>query len=215
MASVSQQVLAAIGSLDASFIGSVTSDVSATTYNFGDFSAPTAGLMVVVFTARGGNSHTVSSISIGGTNGGLVQEATAAGRKVAIGYREVPAGNNNVTVTLSGSNGANPHAVASVWFLSGYVSATPHDSDAPAQVTATSQVVTLDLPVGGFAAFGIARENSDTITWSSATELNEWAINLNSSAHASISPTVSTVNHAETITLGTSRALKSIGASWR
>lgn len=197
------------------FINSATTTNDSTTYNPGDFTAASDGVMIVIFGANGSNSRTVSSLSIGGTNGTLITGTTSV-LKLAIGYRAVTAGAQTVTITLSATNGSNSSIGITVWLLTGYASATAHDSDAPAsQTTVATVTATLDLPSGGIALFANVRNSTGATGWTSANDSNfETDVSSRHHAHAFIDPTATETNHAEAASWTGNQTARIVGASW-
>lgn len=192
-----------------SFIGVATSGDNAATFDFGNFSAPRDGLMIVLFVSNGGTARTVSTVSIGGVNGGIHLSNPSQTTKYAVASRIVSAGNNNVTVTLSGTGGSAATNAASVWLLTGYVSATPSDTDASAQATDTSRVVTFTIPARGVAVYGMTHSSLNAVTWSSATERYDSSVSFADKATAA-----EIIDHAETVSWSGSTSCLAFGASW-
>lgn len=182
-------------------VGSVlTSSANLTTYDFGNVTVPTDGLLVVVFTAYGDSSRSVSSMSIGGSAVDGSVTGTGSFSKSAIGWRVVSAGTQNVTVGLSGANGTNPGATAAVYLVTGYTSATPTDTDAPANAVAASYSASVDTLAGQVAVVGVVGVISANFTLSSATEIYDTPINNTAHAHGYIASTVAATPHTETAT---------------
>ena len=182
-------------------VGSVlTSSANLTTYDFGNVTVPTDGLLVVVFTAYGDSSRSVSSMSIGGS--AVDGAVTGAGSfsKSAIGWRVVSAGARNVTVVLSGANGTNPGATAAVYLVTGYSSATPTATDAPANAVGSSYSASVNTLAGQVAVVGVVAVTATNFTFSSATEVYDTPIGASAHAHGYISSTVAATPHTETAT---------------
>lgn len=179
MASVSQMVLMAANPsppLTLTYIGSATSTTSSTTINYGNFTAATDGLMIVLVRGRNnsGGTQSVTSVSIGGSLGSVHVNPATANPMGAIASRVVSAGSNNVTAVYSG---AAFNSIAAVWLLTGYSSATPYSTDGNgAAVSATSVTATLDIPAGGIGVFGCYHENANAHTWTNATEIDDVAL---------------------------------------
>ncbi len=109
------------------YISSAASTADQTTYDFGNFSAGSDGLMIVVTGGRAATDRTVSSVSIGGTNGTIHVTSNANGNALVIASRVVSAGSQDVSVTFSAGV---LRAWCSVYLLTGYSSTTPADTDA-------------------------------------------------------------------------------------
>jgi hypothetical protein len=153
------------------YIGSATSTATAASVDFGNFNAATAGLMVVVFGSGAGvGSASVSSISIGGTNGALVDNGNVSITHSSIAYREVSSGNNDVTVVLSATLSSSPGRSVDVYLLTGYENIVPYDtSTANDTASATSKSVSLAIPDGGVGIAGIGHTNTNASTWTGLT----------------------------------------------
>jgi hypothetical protein len=147
------------------FINSASSTANASSYDFGNFTAPTAGLMVVAALPQGGSSN-VSAINIGGVAGALLA-ATNSDTPRALGWREVSAGDHNVTVVCTGSFF---RAAIGVWLLTGYQSATPTDTDTPSFATSTSVSASINVQAGGAVIVAGSVVNTNGINWTNATE---------------------------------------------
>lgn len=152
------------------YIGSNTSSANQTTYDFGNFNAPTAGLMIIG-TGNFGDAaanRTVSSVSIGGGAATIHVNPSTGAQPSCIASRVVSSGNNNVTVTFSGQmqNGS-----VAVWLLTGYRSATPFDTDGINDSSSgTSRIATLDCPDRSIAFYYINHHNNNLTTFSAGTE---------------------------------------------
>jgi len=200
------------GGLDLTYIGSDASTSDASSYDHGNFSAASAGLMVVV---QGGGrdalARTVSSISIGGSNGTLI--TPSSGDQVAsIAYREVSAGNNNVTVVY---NSTAERDAVNVYLITGYTSATPSDSAASTTGSGSesSRAMAMTIPAGGVAVYGVVSANTGAISWDNATEdydqLIESLFRISSASLIGV-----TGSHTETATFGGSGETAWANACW-
>lgn len=185
--------------LTLTYIGANTSGTNATTYDFGNFTAASDGLMIVFAGGRSASAHTLSSISIGGSAGSLVGGGASAIQSGAIGYRVVSAGANNVTVTFSAGI---LRAGVQVYLLTGYASATPYDSDV--QTGNSPLTATLDFPANGVAVYGALSNGAAGTTWSAASEDADTTITDNVNANiASAHKTASGAGNTETATKST------------
>ncbi|MEX2277890.1 MAG: hypothetical protein WD674_08905 [Cucumibacter sp.] len=198
------------------YIGSASSTTdSLTTYDFGDFTAPEAGLMIVAALGRG--SSVVTSISIGGSNGTIhVNPDGPSNSSSAIASRVVGAGAQNVSVTFPGT--ATVRAGVFVWLLTGYLSATPNGTDSenePVTDGITEAVMTLDILAGGIAVYANQHVNAGTVTWSSATERADFSIEASQMAAADKATQVLLTAHVETADWTTDARRGSVAASWR
>lgn len=209
--------------VSATYVGGATSTANSTTYDFGSFTIPRDGMVVVVFTAMGSDARTVSSVSIGGTNGTIDASNTSANSKAAIAHRRVAAGSHNVSVTLSGVNGSvdefGTGAGVGVYVLTGQASDTPNDTDVAAETdTAQSRTVTVDIADHGVAIFGGMFGKNVGTAWSSATEdadtgIASGAACVVSFAHKTVTAAIAA--HVETITWsGGNDKCRAIGAAW-
>jgi hypothetical protein len=140
-----------------------------TTYDFGDVSVPSDGLLVVVANGRASGFRTVSSISIGGTSATIHRQLDIAqAGPIAVASLEVTAGNRNITVAFSGGMA---RAAVGVWLLTGYSDVAPVHSDVKYNPgSGVSETVTLNFPeTGGFAIYGVMANNGNSaFSWTNA-----------------------------------------------
>ncbi|HEY6022051.1 MAG TPA: hypothetical protein VIY48_19940 [Candidatus Paceibacterota bacterium] len=213
------------GSLTLTYIGTAESVTTATSFDFGNFSAASSGLMIVVVVGRADNSPTISSISIGGTNGTVIDMTTlglGANSLTGWGYRQVSSGLNDVTVTFSGSTGTNTAVAVGVWLLTGNVNDTPYAYD----IIETQAVTTASLSHGAapksvtlFAAVGKGTADETINSFSGATaEAADDEIGA-SGRHRRFAryenATAAQVNRTETVTFsGTANNHMFMLASW-
>lgn len=158
------------GPIAIAFIGGGSSAADATSYNFGDFTAATDGLLIVALAAFGvsNNDRTIATVSVGGSAATLATDNSAVPSVTGIAYRAVAAGAHNVTLTFSGSMA---RCTAAVYLLTGYGSPTPADTDRNyLSSSGTSFAITLDFPSGGGIAVYVGKTNGSTtnMSWSSA-----------------------------------------------
>lgn len=178
----------------------------------GSFSIPRDGLMIVAGADRSAGATTVSSVSIGGTNGNIHVQNASSTRQAYVASRAVSAGSQNVTVTYSAAN--DHRSAVFVWLLEGYNSATPTDT-AVSESGSGSTSIGLDISAGGIAVYADYHfDNADT-SWSSATERDE----LSDGGQRLIGADKSTVSaltpHNETASWSGSNVSVLAGASWR
>jgi hypothetical protein len=194
------------------YIGSASSSGNNTTYNFGNFTAPTAGLMIVAAVGDSGSSRTVSSISIGGSNGTLHVNPSLE-TCPGIASRVVSAGVQSVSATFSGGVS---RAACFVWLLTGYSSATPTaTASGGSNSSATSATVTLSSILARGVAIYVAAAPA-SISWGTATRRDN--LNMESGVFASGADKTAASNltsDSEVASWSTSGNAGAAGASWR
>lgn len=198
----------------ASYVNAVTSSADATTYDFGNFLAPRNGLMIVGAHGVSGGAATISSVSIGGTNGSIAgQFGGAAWTPFGFASRVVAAGNNNVSVTFS--TGMVRAAIA-VWLLTGYASSVPNSIDGlDGGSGSTSISVTIDIPENGVALFIHSHANTNAIGWSSADERADTGMETYQFGAADKLVTAAIAGHTETASWTGTAGRGICGASWK
>lgn len=160
--------VSANAALTLTYVTTLSSASDASSYNFGNVTAATDGLLVCVVVSRAGSAQNVSSVSIGGTNGALPVSNSGLTNVAAIATRAVSAGDHNVTVNFSGTMA---RCGVGVYLLTGYASATPSDTDIGQSTgSANSRALTMDFPTGGKAVYGLFDGNDSNVVWSAATE---------------------------------------------
>jgi hypothetical protein len=193
------------------YINTASSTSDLTIYDFGNFNAPAAGLMVVGVIGVAPGSRSISTVSIGGTNGTEAVQSAASSFQRGIFARAVSSGNNNVTVTFTGGCS---RASVFVWLLEGYSSATAHDTAVNSAI-ATSTTATLTIPANG-ACFAVSHaSNTNTIAWTNATvDANTTVEALSQSSGASTTSVAQLVDQIVTAS-GTGSNQRTIAAaSW-
>jgi hypothetical protein len=194
------------------YIGSNSSSANSGTYNFGNFTAPTAGLMIVAAVGDSGSNRTVSSISIGGSNGTLHVNPSLE-TCPGIASRVVSAGTNAVSVTFSGSVS---RAACFVWLLTGYESAAAvATASGGSNSSATSATVTLSSILAGGVAIYVAAAPA-SLSWGTATQRDN--LNMESGAFASGADKTATsrlTSDSEVASWSTSGNAGAAGVSWR
>lgn len=186
--------------------------------SLGTFNAATAGLIVVAggIGDRDGSDN-ITSVSIGGSAGTLLITAGDVENRAFIAYREVIAGNHEVVVDFDATTANHsPANAVTVFLVTGYSSATPHDTDITAHSGGVAtRNVTLDLSAGGAAFYGFCKQNNTVIGWSAATETAEASGGSGRAAAAAYKLTPSTVaGNVETISWTTNANNAAVGASW-
>lgn len=181
-----------------------------TIYDFGNVNFPSAGLAIVASATRASVSRSTSSVSIGGSNGTLTANFGAALSTGCIAYREVSAGNNNITITYSGST---LRCGAAVWLLTDYTSATPtaNASAGDHSASVSGRTVTFDLPARSRAVY-FAMVNGAAVSWSSATERDEQTFEMVYSC-ADKSTATAITSHAESTSHSSAQSYL-FGAVW-
>ena len=153
--------------LTLTYVTTLTSASDASSYNLGNVTAATDGLLVCVVVSRAGTAQNVSSVSIGGTNGALPVSNSGVTNVAAIATRAVTAGSHNVTVNFTGTMA---RCGVGVYLLTGYASETPSDTDIGQSTSSNSRALTMDFPTGGKAVYGLFDGNDSNVVWSAATE---------------------------------------------
>lgn len=152
------------------WLGAAASSDSGSTISFGNFVAPKGGLLVALLTVHGADSRTMSSVSIGGTNGTLdATHGASSTRKAAIASRVVAAGTHAVTATLSGANGSSPRSYCGCWLLENYRSATPTFAQFSYNGTGNLSIgATHDIPYGAVLLYQVNEISAVDPTWTAA-----------------------------------------------
>jgi hypothetical protein len=201
--------------LTLTFINTAVNATDQTTYNFGNFTAASAGLMIVATLLQGNAARTVSSVSIGGVNGTIHNSNASLNRKYALASRVVAAGAQAVSVTLSGNNGTTPNASCAVWLLTNYASATPTATGSDSHGSGSSiNTVAINISAGGKAVFGSWNGNTNSITWSSATERLDTNVNTQNHSYADYSAVAAESPHTETADWASDATGAAVGGSW-
>jgi len=177
-----------------------------TTYDFGSFTIPANGLVVICVHGLAGSSRTLVSATIGG-NAATVVVTSDSDPCTAIACLPVASGSRGVTVTFSG---AMSDAAVFVWLITGYTSATATDSDKTNSAGASNlSLSTVTIPQKGVGIFAGAHLGSTQTTWTNATEAGDETPNgYFSTASAVVDATI-------TATWSGSFACSIAGAAWR
>lgn len=149
------------------WLGSSSNALGTTTISFGDFTAQSDGLLVVLLTCFATDNRNTDSVSIGGTNGTLHATNGVSTRKVAVASRAVSAGTHNVTVVLGGANGGAARNFCGCWLLTDYASATPPYALHSYASSTASVGQTHDIPRYAVALYHVS-ETDSLPTWTSA-----------------------------------------------
>jgi hypothetical protein len=209
-------------SVAVTYLGTANENTNTAAKNFGNFSAASNGVMVVFFAMRQpSSSRTVTTVSIGGSNG-TIWTTNANGISNWAGvYRGVSSGANNVTVNMSGTPGSAAPSTVQVYLITGYNNPDPIWSDSlPANggtsAGGTSSNLVYALNRGSVNVFCNFHEFAEGTGWSSATEdadttnVVTWA-----AAHKSGSATIlDTETTTETVSWTTSVTYILMGAGW-
>lgn len=150
------------------FLGGVGNNTNSSSISFGNFVAPTGGLLVVLATCFGADNRHTDSVSIGGTNGTLHLSNGVSTRKVAIASRVVAAGTHNVTMVIGGANGSSPRNFCGCWLLTDYQSATPAFTQFNYASSVSAVSVTHDIPAYSIALYQVS-ETDSLPSWTSAS----------------------------------------------
>lgn len=142
------------------FLGGVGNNTDATSISFGNFVAPSAGLLVTLLTCFGADNRSMNSVSIGGTNGTLHLTNGVSTRKVAVASRVVAAGTHNITAVLGGTNGTSPRNFCGCWLLTNYMSATPVFTEFNYASSTTSVAATHTMPSYAAAFYQVSETDS-------------------------------------------------------
>lgn len=153
------------------YIGHNVQDDS-TTLNFGSFDVGSGNPVVLVGIVALHNSgnRTVSSVSIGGTDGTIhVSEGASARPCLAMASRVVAGGGSiNISVTYSAT--INRGSGCGVWAITNYTSSTPYDAQSDNNVVAgTGMTITVDHPANSVGAACYYSRGSSA-TWAGGTE---------------------------------------------
>jgi len=191
---------------------STTSTVTTASLSLGNVTAAAGGVILVVATISSNASRSISSISIGGTNGTL--EATTAGdHAAAFASRSVSSGTHDITVVRSSTLGSNPAMGVTVYLLERAGSAKQASILFNQADSITSRAATLAHAEGGFAVYAGTAASSGAITFSSAVNSLSAIVGGVNHEHAIITPTVLSAAYAETLTL-TSVRNATAAVSW-
>lgn len=194
------------------FIGSASSSTNATSYDFGNFTALTNGLLIVLALTSGGSADIIASVSIGGVNGALRVNPSGGIDASCVATRAVSAGSHNVTVTRALSAA---RASVHVWLLTGYSSEIPAATVGLNNGSSgTSAILSLNIPANGVAVFGVFHDNNNGTSWSSAVSQGDLSVETRRHAGADKSTVNALLPHMETASWTTSARYAFVAASW-
>lgn len=203
------------GAVSVTYLTTLTSTASqSASYNFGNVTVPSDGLVVVVASVRSNiTTRSINTISIGGTNGTIhASSGTSVNHSIALGSREVAAGDRNITITISGSclNG-----VANVYLVTGHKSATPVDADIAYYTTEQTGTLVLDYAAAnGVGVYGLHRDSSgNSPTWTDATR--DYVSFIGTGTRSSANRTASGAGVSQSITFtAATNSWAVVGATW-
>lgn len=191
------------------YVGYVASSSDLTTYNFGSFTIPADGLVVILVSALGQSAaaRTLVSATIGGSTADLV-ETTNSYPCLGIACLPALAGSRAVTATFSA--GCEDAAVY-VWVITSYVSATAADNSSNASSGSTSRTLSsVTVPQDGCGIFAAMHMNaSEATAWTGATEAAD------NQPTGYFSTAANTADATVTATWVSSNACAIVGAAWR
>lgn len=195
------------------YVGTATDASNLTTYDFGSFSIPNDGYVIVGVVSEAGAARTISSVSIGGTNGTIyAQYDTTNWVPHGFAYRSVTAGSQNITVVFSA--GMSRAAIA-VWVITTSTQTAPNaGANAAWAAGVTSRAPSFNIPTNGVAAYICYRATASNTTWSSATEQGDVAVETSHQfSFADKTVTTAITPHTETASFSSSTAT-ACGISW-
>lgn len=162
---------------NATYIGSTPeNDSNQSSFSFTNVPIGSPGLIAFVIAADGTNgtsfvARTLSSLTVNGVAANIIAVTNPNNpTSVFIAYLRVASGTTaNLIANFSGNMG---RCVINVYRISGNKSDTPYDATASYAGAASSLGVTLTVPQGAAAIFGIMYSNGPgyTFTWAGAKE---------------------------------------------
>lgn len=200
------------------YINGNSSGTDTDSYDFGSFTIPNDGLMIVGAAARrtsGPAGEEVASIVIDGTtvnNASLFSKSSSDDNKCAFAAVSVAAGSRSVVVTFPSTQ---QRAACWVWLARNLNSSTP-----VAQPTNTGDPVTSiatpshEVQAYGFATYVLVTSGIRDIGWSAASERDEFDTEV-TFAGADWTQGGTTGNHTETASWASGTEVALSGASWR
>lgn len=205
-------------SLKVSFLGVATNAADQQTYDFGNFSAPAAGILVVGIIGRRPSSlGQITSASIGGTTVSIFVQGGSQNTRIGFAQRYITAaGNVNVSVTFDTtmSRGA-----VYVWFVENSNSSTAYASGAntiDSGSNSTSAATTFDVPANGYSMYiGTCAGKDIAMTWTNATEIDERFVEINLTAAAFDNAGGSTASRTVTVSYPSQNGAAVAGVSYR
>lgn len=202
----------AVAAASVTFLQTAADTASAITYTFSSQNFGTASgdrLLVCAFSAKGGTSTALTSLTIGGVTASLVASAAGAtvdDNIVALYVAAVPTGTSgSVVATLNGTNAARAHIA--LWAITG-ANATPHDTDSKNGFS-----VSVDTPANGASIVAYVTQSTTAKTWTGGTE------RYDDTTESVITSSGTSDNHAGAATLNVSTGnvgafQRIVGATW-
>lgn len=132
--------------------------------------AAVADRLVLVSASYLNGGVSITSASIAGVGSTIICQCQGTNRNVAWFSSLVPSGTTG-TIIANGSGSLSTGATFAVYHLTGYISATAHDFDAPAGGGTSTRSATLDSPASGciFAAGANVTADADSV-WTHISE---------------------------------------------
>lgn len=169
------------------YLGTLTTEVTATVQNFGSISVPSAGRLLVGAIVRRGSGHVINAATIGGVAADIIHTAASdvgntpsGGGFVAL---DVTAGSKSVVITFDDgpSNLAPSRGIASVWLLQNSPEAVV-DSGSVQNASVNSLSLTLgSIPQAAFYLMGRGGDSTDGgVSVTNATKRFDAAVQSNS-----------------------------------
>jgi hypothetical protein len=195
------------------YLGSNISGSDLTTYDFGNFTAPLSGLLVVGNIGRSpSGNRNLSSVSIGGSAATVHANPGGEWNPAGISSLFVGPGSINVQATFSGGM---DFAAAGVWLLPRAQSGTSIGSAGSNHGNQTNTSISFDIPARGVTCY-VAWAFTNPMTWGSATEDEVLSNPLGNGAYVHFAHKFTDTalsGWTETVTHGT-QAGGMAGASW-
>lgn len=196
----------------ASFVTNGMTPSGSNPYTFSGVSiGDAAGDRLVVVAIGWGTSGTVtvSSATIGGVSASIAAQTTGTNVGIALIYAVVPSGTTaDIVVTMSTSGSRLYYGV---WRVTGQLSTTPYDTDAPAGGGSASRSVTIDIPAGGFVFAASQGSDPGGVTWTNATE--RWDYSDFNDKNNGADTTSATLVTNQNISVSSARAI--CAAAWQ
>mgnify|MGYP000883373800 CR=1 FL=1 len=200
------------------FLGYNSFQTNLSTYNFGNFTVPRKGLLVVIAYAIGSTAQTGNSITVNGSPISLsLTNPSANVWKYAAGCVEIAPGTYPISLILSGNNGGDPSANIGVYLIEDYISPIPTDANVAFNITtpAPNFSQTTEFNSGGVIIYGqtlsISSYPSGNVTYSSAV-LDHTGLSRTGRqySYAHIQDIRGASPHSETVTFATNVTQKYI-----
>lgn len=190
-----------------SWIDSASDATNGTSFDFGNWTASSPGLLIAgIVTTNNNDGSVISSVSIGGSSGTVYQDSRST-TTAALAYRNVAAGSHNITVNM---NTSEDRCLIGVWLLTG--SSAVDASDTGVGTSATSVQWSQTLASGSILLLVNGHANTNATTWSSATEDDDISVESHRAAWATLSGTSG--SHTETVSWSSAASAVVVGRSW-